>query len=105
MGSLIFSCPKTWRVIETGIETDDATLGRLQAQSLKVDCLHCDGTHELPIKHGHLFNMRPRRSQIHYPGLLCDEVDVGTLVHRTLIGVPADNVRSMGATAVRAGRS
>jgi hypothetical protein len=30
--------------------------------------------------------MRPRRSQIHYPGLLCDEVDVGTLVHRTLIG-------------------
>ena len=86
MGSLIFSCPKTWRVIETGIETDDATLRRLRSKSLKVDCLHCDGTHELPIKDGHLFNMRPRRSQIHYLGLLCDEVDVGTLVHRTLIG-------------------
>jgi hypothetical protein len=49
--------------------------------------------------------MRPRRSQIHYPGLLCDEVDVGTLVHRTLIGVPADNVRSTGAAGELAGRS
>ena len=37
MGSLIFSCPKTRRVIETGIETDDATLARLRSCSLSVD--------------------------------------------------------------------
>ena len=35
MGTLIFSCPKTWRVIEPGIETDDATLVRLRSHSLK----------------------------------------------------------------------
>jgi hypothetical protein len=29
--------------------------------------------------------MRPRRSEIHYPGLLLDEVDVGTLVQRVLL--------------------
>jgi hypothetical protein len=29
MGSLIFSCPKTWRVIEAGIEMDDATLAEV----------------------------------------------------------------------------
>ena len=84
MGSLIFSCPKTWRVIETGIETDDATLASLRSCSLTVDCSYCHTTHELKIKDGHLFKMRPRRSQIHCTGLLCDEVDVGTLVQRTL---------------------
>jgi hypothetical protein len=85
MGSLIFSCPKTWRVIETGIETDDATLARLRSCSLSVDCSYCHATHELKIKDGHLFKMRPRRSQIHCTGLLCDEVDVGGLVQRTLL--------------------
>jgi hypothetical protein len=85
MGSLIFSCPNTWRVIETGIETDDATLATLRAQSLTIDCPYCHAAHDLQIKDGHLFKMRPRQSQIHFLGLLCDEVDVGTLVHRTLL--------------------
>jgi hypothetical protein len=85
MGSLIFSCPNTWRVIETGIETDDATLATLRARSLTIDCPHCHAAHDLQIKDGHLFKMRPRQSQIHYLGLLCDEVDVGTLVQRTLL--------------------
>jgi hypothetical protein len=85
MGSLIFSCPNTWRVIETGIETDDATLATLQSHSLSIDCRHCHAAHDLQIKDGHLFKMRPRRSQLHYLGLMCDEVDVGTLVQRTLL--------------------
>jgi hypothetical protein len=85
MGSLIFSCPETWRVIETGIETDDATLARLRSHSLSVDCPYCHKTHEFEIKDGHLFKMRPRRSQIYYTGLLCDEVDVGAIVQRTLL--------------------
>jgi len=85
MGSLIFACPKTWRVVQSGIETDDATLARLRSHSLSVDCPHCHATHELEIKDGHLFKMRPRRSQIHYTGLLRDEVDVGAIVQRTLL--------------------
>jgi len=85
MGTLIFSCPETWRVIEPGIETDDATLAKLRPHSLSVDCPYCRAPHQLKIKDGHLFKMRPRQSQIHCPGLLCDEVDVGTLVRRTLL--------------------
>ena len=85
MGSLIFSCPNTWRVIETGIETDDTTLARLRPHSLSINCPYCHAAHELQIKDGHLFKMRPRRSEIHYPGLLLDEVDVGTLVQRVLL--------------------
>ena len=85
MGTLIFSCPKTWRVIEPGIETDDTTLVRLRSHSLRIDCPYCHVIHELKIKDGHLFKMRPRQSQIHCTGLLCDEVDVGALVQRTLL--------------------
>jgi hypothetical protein len=85
MESLIFSCPKTWRVIEAGIEMDDATLARLRSRTLSVACAHCHATHELQIKDGHLFKMRPRRAQIHYMGLLCDEVDVGAMVQRALL--------------------
>jgi hypothetical protein len=47
-------------VIETGIETDDATLARLRSCSLSVDCSYCDATHELKIKDGHLFKIRDR---------------------------------------------
>lgn len=87
MGALIFSCPKTWRVIEPGIETNEATLAGLRSESLVVDCPYCRETHELKVKDGHLFTQRPRRTQIHYPGLLPDEIDVGTLIHRTMQGV------------------
>jgi hypothetical protein len=85
MATLIFSCPETWRVIEPGIETDEATLAQLRSHSLSVDCPYCRAKHQLKIKDGHLFKMKPRRSQIHCPGLLCDEVDVGSLVQRTLL--------------------
>jgi hypothetical protein len=85
MGSLIFSCPKTWRAVESGIEMDDATLVRLRSHSLSVHCAHCQETHRLEIKDGHLFKMRPRRGQIHYMGMLCDEVDVGAVVQRAIL--------------------
>ena len=84
MGTLIFSCPRTWRVIESGIETDDATLARLRPYSIRVECPYCKTAHELLIKDGHLFKMRPRRSRIHSTAVLCDEIDVGALVQRTL---------------------
>ena len=84
MGSLIFSCPKSWQVIEPGIETDETTLQRLKGRSLSVDCPHCHLRHELSVADGHLFEMRPRQSQVHSPGLMCDEIDVGTFIQRAL---------------------
>jgi len=84
MGTLIFSCPKTWRAIETGIETDAATLARVKAESFSMDCPHCHATHHVKVKDCHLFKRRPRQSQVHCPGLLCDEVDVGSHIQRTL---------------------
>jgi hypothetical protein len=83
MGTLIFSCPKTCRVIEPGIETDEATFASLRCHTLSVECPYCCASHALMIKDGHLFKMRPRQSP-QSTGLLCDEVDVGKLVQRTL---------------------
>jgi len=70
-------------VIARGIETDDTTLERLRPYSIRVECPYCKTSHELPIKDGHLFKMRPRRARIHSTALLCDELDVGALVQRT----------------------
>lgn len=82
MGSLIFSCPTSWKIIEPGIETDLATLRKVQDHSLSIDCPHCQLRHELKIRDGHLFEMRPRRSEVHYSGFLCDEIAVGAFVER-----------------------
>ena len=90
MGSLIFSCPKSWQVIEPGIETDEKTLQRLKGRSFSVDCPHCHTAHELNVADGHLFEMRPRQSQVHSPGLLCDEIAVGAFIQRAL-AKPARN--------------
>ena len=84
MGTLIFSCPTTWRPTETGIETDATTIAKVKAHSLSIDCPHCHATHQVKIKDCHLFKRRPRQSQVHCPGLLRDEVDVGSHIQRTL---------------------
>lgn len=84
MGTLIFACPNSWDVIESGIETDEATLRRLRPCSLRVNCPHCQVSHEFKIKDGHLFEMRPRQSEIHCTGLLRDEIDVGGFLQRCL---------------------
>ena len=84
MGSLIFRCPKCRRVIEAGVETDEATLRRLRPCTIRLNCAHCHSPHELPIKQGHLFDMKPRRGSIHYPGLLSDEINVGAIIHRAM---------------------
>jgi hypothetical protein len=84
MGSLIFRCPNCRRVIESGLETDEATLRRLRPCKIRLDCDHCQTHHELAIKQGHLFNMKPRRQSVHYVGLLYDEINVGAVVQRAL---------------------
>ena len=84
MGSLIFRCPNCRRIIESGLETDEATLRRLRPCKIRLDCAHCQSLHELPIKQGDLFNMKPRRKSVHYVGLLSDEIDVGAIIQRAM---------------------
>ena len=84
MASLIFCCPKKWRVIESGIETNDATLYRLREQSITIECPHCRTAHRFNMNDGHLFEMRPRKSSVHFSGLLLDEIDVGKFIARAL---------------------
>jgi hypothetical protein len=84
MGSLIFTCPRTWRVVEPGIETDAVTLTRIKHESLDATCPHCQTKHTFRVIDGHLFTMRPRQSHLEYRGLLRDEIDAGTLITRAL---------------------
>ena len=84
MGSLIFQCPETRNVIEAGIETNDTTLQKLKSCSVNVHCPHCHASHDLKISDGHLFQMKPRRAEVHYIGILRDEIDVGTFIQRAL---------------------
>ena len=85
---LIFACPRTWRILEPGIETDAATLARITDQALHVACPHCQTTHIFAVSDGHLFTMRPRKARLHYAGLLQDEIDVGALITRVLAPAP-----------------
>ena len=89
MGSLIFSCPKCWHVIDPGIETDGMTLRRIPGCEISATCPQCKLIQKLNIKDGCLFQMRPRRSAIHYTGLLHDEVDAGTVIQRALCASPS----------------
>jgi len=84
MGSLIFNCPTRWKVIEPGIETDKTTYDRIRACSVSVKCPHCTSAHQFKIGDGYLFQMGPRRKHIHSPELLCDEIDVGSFIVRSL---------------------
>ena len=57
MSALTFSCPRTGASIVTGIETDRASLARVQLISIKIRCDHCRQEHELPIWSGRLSDM------------------------------------------------
>jgi hypothetical protein len=54
MSALVFACPKTGRLIESGIEIDQDTLSKVQSISIRVRCTHCGDEHEQPIKNGRL---------------------------------------------------
>jgi hypothetical protein len=54
MSILIFTCPKTLRAIDSGIETDTLSLSRVQLVSIRIRCPHCGEEHEQSIKHGRL---------------------------------------------------
>ena len=54
MAALIFICPKTGRPIESGIETDRASLSNVQSVRIRVRCPHCWEEHDRRIRDAHL---------------------------------------------------
>jgi RNase P subunit RPR2 len=54
MECLTFKCPRTNRIIETGIVTNESTLVRLKGQMLSLRCPSCGQPHKFPIKSGFL---------------------------------------------------
>ena len=54
METLAFKCPRTGRVIETGIVVDEATRLKIKALKLSLKCPHCGAAHQFPIESGFL---------------------------------------------------
>ena len=54
MAALIFSCPRTGRPIESGIETDRASLSHVQMIRIRVRCPYCWEEHDRTIRDSHL---------------------------------------------------
>jgi hypothetical protein len=50
MAPLLFICPKTNQQAPTGIETDVQSLGAAWKTTLKVNCPHCSGVHEISVR-------------------------------------------------------
>ncbi len=46
MGTLVITCPRTGRKIETGIETDQFSLGLTPHFVARVACPYCQTEHE-----------------------------------------------------------
>jgi hypothetical protein len=57
MVALIFTCPKTGRPIESGIETERASLSDVQSVRIRVRCPHCWEEHDRRIRDAHLASM------------------------------------------------
>ncbi len=54
MHSLTFTCTHTGRTIETGINTDLATLSAVQEVTMPLKCPHCGLTHRFSMRSGQL---------------------------------------------------
>jgi hypothetical protein len=54
MSTLIFTCPKTGRRFESGVDMERDTLVKVRGIVVRVHCAHCHEVHEQSIKDGHL---------------------------------------------------
>ena len=54
MSVLVFTCPNTKRVIDSGIETDPQSLAEVWLVSVRVRCPHCGDQHEPQVWEGRL---------------------------------------------------
>ena len=48
--SLLFTCPATRQQAPTGIETDAQSLQSFWKATLKVECSHCGGIHDVLVR-------------------------------------------------------
>ncbi len=59
MSALMFQCPTTGRLIETGIEIDYARLRRVQPVTVHLFCPRCERSHEWKLSDGLIMDDRP----------------------------------------------
>lgn len=52
MQSLTFTCPRTGRVIDPGVNTDSRTLSSVRAVTMRLQCGYCGMQHEFAIGSG-----------------------------------------------------
>ena len=52
MSALVFTCPKTGREIESGIEIDHASLSSIRMFSIRIRCPTCAELHEFRVADG-----------------------------------------------------
>lgn len=62
MGSLVFVCPVTRSRIESGIDMDRQTAGRLSHFGLRIDCRPCGCQHDFAVGDGRIGAFAPDRS-------------------------------------------
>ena len=54
MGHLTFCCPRTGKPIQTGIETDAATMLEVASVAVRLECPHCEEEHGPRVYEGYL---------------------------------------------------
>jgi hypothetical protein len=54
MGSLLVRCPNTFAVIDTGVETDAASLALAWRSTLRFHCPHCNEVHEVRVREAYM---------------------------------------------------
>mgnify|MGYP006919641483 CR=1 FL=1 len=58
MTALIVHCPRTGRVIDSGIDTDPQSLMAIGSEQLRVMCPHCQTIHVIALTDGKLDERR-----------------------------------------------
>jgi hypothetical protein len=62
IGDLMFRCPATGRMFNSGFQADRASLTMVpRTATIRLRCPHCDDAHALAVAHGSLEH-RPRRA-------------------------------------------
>jgi hypothetical protein len=52
MESLVFTCPHTRAMIDSGISTNPESLSAVQDLRVELNCPHCRSRHRFPVKQG-----------------------------------------------------
>lgn len=62
LGDLMFSCPTTGRMFNSGFQADRQSLTAIPtAATMRLRCPHCDEAHAVHVSRGQLQQPQPRR--------------------------------------------